>query len=99
MEFGRLLQRSYSLKMNSNVRIGLCVLCFVIPVVSNYTSDREFGFILGCITTAVMIFVTSKGGLLDKISDLLGWTEAREKPDEETCASRSEVWQNQDVHR
>ena len=79
MEFGRLLQRSYSLKMNSNVRIGLCVLCFVIPVVSNYTSDREFGFILGCITTAVMIFVTSEGGLLDKTSYLLGWTEAREK--------------------
>ena len=65
--------------MNSNIRIGLCVLCFVIPVLSNYTSDLEFGFILGCITTAVMIFVTSKGGLLDKISDLLGWTEAREK--------------------
>ena len=83
MEFGRLLQRSYSLKMNSNVRIGLCVLCFVIPVVSNYTSDREFGFILGCITTAVMIFVTSEGGLLDKISYLLGWTEAREKRSQE----------------
>ena len=64
--------------MNSNVRIGLCVLCFVIPVVSNYTSDREFGFILGCITAVVMFFVTSEGGLLDKISYLLGWTEARE---------------------
>ena len=49
------------------------------PVVLTYTSDLEFGFILGCITTAVMIFVTSKGGLLDKISDLLGWTETREK--------------------
>ena len=83
MEFGRLLQRSYSLKMNSNVRIGLCVLCFVIPVVSNYTSDREFGFILGCITTVVMSFITSEGGLLDKISYLLGWTEAREKRSQE----------------
>ena len=83
MEFGRLLQRSYSLKMNSNVRIGLCVLCFVIPVVSNYTSDLEFGFILGCITAVVMFFVTSEGGLLDKISYLLGWTEAREKQSQE----------------
>ena len=83
MEFGRLLQRSYSLKMNSNVRIGLCVLCFVIPVVSNYTSDLEFGFILGCITAVVMFFVTSEGGLLDKISYLLGWTEAREKRSQE----------------
>ena len=79
MEFGRLLQRSYSLKMNSNVRIGLCVLCFVIPVLSNYTSDLDFGFILGCITAVVMFFITSEGGLLDKISYLLGWTEAREK--------------------
>ena len=78
--------------MNSNIRIGLCVLCFVIPVSSNYTSDLEFGFILGCITAVVMFFVTSEGGLLDKISYLLGWTEAREsghrnkkrtKPDEE----------------
>ena len=54
-------------------------MCFVIPVVSNYTSDLEFGFILGCITAVVMFFVTSEGGLLDKISYLLGWTEAREK--------------------
>ena len=78
--------------MNSNIRIVLCALCFVIPVVSNYTSDLEFGFILGCITAVVMFFVTSEGGLLDKISYLLGWTEAREsghrnkkrtKPDEE----------------
>ena len=65
--------------MISNIRIGLCVLCFVIPVVSNYTSDLDFGFILGCITAVVMFFVTSEGGLLDKISYLLGWTEAREK--------------------
>ena len=65
--------------MNSNIRIGLCVLCFVIPVVSNYTSDLEFSFILGCITAVVMFFITSEGGLLDKISYLLGWTEAREK--------------------
>jgi hypothetical protein len=65
--------------MNSNIRIGLCVLCFVIPVLSNYTSDLEFGFILGCITAIVMFFITSEGGLLDKISYLLGWTEAREK--------------------
>ena len=65
--------------MNSNIRIGLCVLCFVIPVSSNYTSDLEFGFILGCITAVVMFFITSEGGLLDKISYLLGWTEAREK--------------------
>ena len=65
--------------MNSNIRIGLCVLCFVIPVSSNYTSDLEFGFILGCITAVVMFFFTSEGGLLDKISYLLGWTEAREK--------------------
>ena len=64
--------------MNSNIRIGLCVLCFVIPVLSNYTSDLEFGFILGCITAVVMFFITSEGGLLDKISYLLGWTEARE---------------------
>ena len=82
MEFGRLLQRSYSLKMNSNVRIGLCVLCFVIPVVSNYTSNLEFSFILGCITAVVMFFVTSEGGLLDKISYLLGWTEARGSKEE-----------------
>ena len=54
-------------------------MCFVIPVLSNYTSDLEFGFILGCITAVVMFFVTSEGGLLDKISYLLGWTEAREK--------------------
>jgi hypothetical protein len=54
-------------------------LCFIIPVVSNYTYDREFGFILGCITGVGMIFITSEGGLLDKISYLLGWTEAREK--------------------
>ena len=54
-------------------------MCFVIPVVSNYTSDLDFGFILGCITAVVMFFVTSEGGLLDKISYLLGWTEAREK--------------------
>ena len=65
--------------MNSNIRIGLCVLCFVMPVVLTYTSDLEFGFILGCITVVVMFFVTSEGGLLDKISYLLGWTEAREK--------------------
>ena len=82
--------------MNSNVRIGLCVLCFVIPVVSNYTYDREFGFILGCITAAVMIFVTSifvtsEGGLLDKISYLLGWTEAREK-----LSPEKEEWNKQD---
>ena len=64
--------------MNSNIRIGLCVLCFVIPVVLTYTSDLEFGFILGCITAVVMFFVTSEDGLLDKISYLLGWTEARE---------------------
>ena len=78
--------------MNSNIRIGLCALCFVIPVLSNYTSNLEFGLILGCITAVVMFFVTSEGGLLDKISYLLGWTEAREsghrnkkrtKPDEE----------------
>ena len=54
-------------------------MCFVIPVSSNYTSDLEFGFILGCITAVVMFFITSEGGLLDKISYLLGWTEAREK--------------------
>ncbi len=54
-------------------------MCFVIPVVSNYTSNLEFSFILGCITAVVMFFVTSEGGLLDKISYLLGWTEAREK--------------------
>ena len=67
-------------------------MCFVMPVVLTYTSDLEFGFILGCITAVVMFFVTSEGGLLDKISYLLGWTEAREnghrnkkrtKPDEE----------------
>ena len=69
--------------MNSNIRIGLCVLCFVIPVVSNYTSDLEFGFIIGCITAVVMFFVTSEGGVLDKISYLLGWTEAREKRSQE----------------
>jgi len=65
--------------MNSNIRIGLCALCFVIPVVSNYTSNLEFGLILGCTTAVVMFFITSEGGLLDKISYLLGWTEAREK--------------------
>ena len=65
--------------MKSNIRIVLCALCFVIPVLSNYTSDLEFGLILGCITAVVMFFVTSEGGLLDKISYLLGWTEAREK--------------------
>ena len=54
-------------------------MCFVIPVLSNYTSDLEFGFILGCTTAIVMFFITSEGGLLDKISYLLGWTEAREK--------------------
>ena len=64
--------------MNSNIRLVLCALCFVIPVVLTYTSDLEFGFILGCITAVVMFFVTSEGGLLDKISYLLGWTEARE---------------------
>ncbi|MCH2444291.1 MAG: hypothetical protein MK205_02340 [Candidatus Poseidoniia archaeon] len=64
--------------MNSNIRIGLCALCFVIPVVLTYTSDLEFGFILGCITAVVMFFITSEGGLLDKIQYLLGWTEARE---------------------
>ena len=69
--------------MNSNIRIGLCALCFVIPVLSNYASDLEFGFILGCTTAAVMFFVTSEGGLLDKISYLLGWTEAREKRSQE----------------
>ena len=69
--------------MNSNIRIGLCTLCFVIPVLSNYTSDLEFGLILGCITAVVMFFVTSEGGLLDKISYLLGWTEAREKRSQE----------------
>ena len=69
--------------MNSNIRIGLCALCFVIPVLSNYTSDLEFGLILGCITAVVMFFVTSEGGLLDKISHLLGWTEAREKRSQE----------------
>ena len=69
--------------MNSNIRIGLCVLCFVIPVLSNYASDLEFGLILGCITAVVMFFVTSEGGVLDKISYLLGWTEAREKRSQE----------------
>ena len=69
--------------MNSNIRIGLCALCFVIPVMLNYTSDLEFGLILGCITAVVMFFVTSEGGLLDKISHLLGWTEAREKRSQE----------------
>ena len=69
--------------MNSNIRIVLCSLCFVIPVLSNYTSDLEFGLILGCITAVVMFFVTSEGGLLDKISYLLGWTEAREKRSQE----------------
>ena len=69
--------------MNSNIRIVLCALCFVIPVLSNYTSDLEFGFILGCITAVIMFFVTSEGGLLDKISHLLGWTEAREKRSQE----------------
>jgi len=54
-------------------------LRLVIPIVSNYTSDLEFGFILGCITAVVMFFITSEDGLLDKISYLLGWTEAREK--------------------
>ena len=54
-------------------------MCFVIPVVSNYTSDLESSFILGCITAVVMFSITSEGGLLDKISYLLGWTEAREK--------------------
>jgi len=68
--------------MNFNIRIVLCALCFVIPVVSNYTSDLEFGFILGCITAVVMFFVTSEGGLLDKISYLLGWTEARGSKEE-----------------
>ena len=63
--------------MKFNIRIVLCALCFVIPVVSNYTSDLEFGFILGCTTAIVMFFVTSEGGLLDKISYILGWTEAR----------------------
>ena len=65
--------------MNSNIRIVLCSLCFVIPVLSNHASDLEFGLILGCATAAVMFFITSEGGLLDKISYLLGWTEAREK--------------------
>ena len=65
--------------MNSNIRLVLCALCFVIPVLSNYTSDLEFGLILGCITAVGMFFVTSEGGLLDKISYLLSWTEAREK--------------------
>ena len=64
--------------MNSNVRIGLCILGFVIPVVVNYTYEPKLGFILGCITTVAMFFITSEGGLLDKISHLLGWTEARE---------------------
>ena len=68
--------------MNSNIRIVLCALCFVIPVLSNYTSDLEFGFILGCITAVIMFFVTSEGGLLDKISYLLGWTEARGSKEE-----------------
>ena len=68
--------------MNFNIRIVLCALCFVIPVVSNYTSDLEFGFILGCITAVIMFFVTSEGGLLDKISYLLGWTEARGSKEE-----------------
>ena len=58
-------------------------MCFVIPVMLNYTSDLEFGLILGCITAVVMFFVTSEGGLLDKISYLLGWTEAREKRSQE----------------
>jgi hypothetical protein len=30
-----------------------------------------------------MFFITSEGGLLDKISYLLGWTEAREKRSQE----------------
>jgi len=68
--------------MNSNIRIVLCSLCFVIPVLSNYTSDLEFGFILGCATAVVMFFITSEGGLLDKISYLLGWTEARGSKEE-----------------
>ena len=58
-------------------------MCFVIPVLSNYTSDLEFGFILGYATAVVMFFITSEGGLLDKISHLLGWTEAREKRSQE----------------
>ena len=69
--------------MNSNIRIGLCALCFVIPVLSNYTSNLEFSLILGCTTAVVMFFITSEGGLLDKISYLLGWTEAREKRSQE----------------
>ena len=68
--------------MNFNIRIVFCALCFVIPVVSNYTSDLEFGFILGCITAVIMFFVTSEGGLLDKISYLLGRTEARGSKEE-----------------
>ena len=69
--------------MVSNIRIGLCALCFVISIMANYTSDLEFGFILGCITAVVMFFVTIEGGLLDKTSYFLGWTEAREKQSRE----------------